>query len=381
MAAPTGHAKLSPSSAHRWLTCPASVKEAAQTVSSDTKESKAGTATHEVMSLWLTNGNPPEVGTSTSNGLKVTQEMIDIAGAAVGWVRQYVEGKQHTLFSEERIQIGAGFFGLDPEACWGTADILILAGDELVIGDLKAGYVAVQAEENPQLMLYAIGACEELGWMFDRIRLVIIQPANGGVKEWVLTKDELLARAEVMKPKVAEALSEAPAYHPSEEGCRYCPAAGVCKELQKEALALARQEFDTVDALVAHITPQELAEILTKADLIEAALKAAREHALRLLQVGAEVPGWKVVEARTNRKWKEGVEEKVMAGLRAKGLNEEEFAPRKLVSFTVVEKLAGKEWVEQYVEKPKGAATLAPVTDKRPALPVMTAIDTGNLLD
>ena len=379
------HAKLSPSAAHRWLACPASVKESEGVVSSDTEASRKGTAAHEVMKLWFDNGAPPSVGRPLANGLHVTQEMLDLTLDAVDWTIRYLDtAGKHTLMTEERVNIGP-VFDLDGDECFGTADILALTRTEMLVADLKTGYTEVQAEENPQLLLYAAGAGQELGWLFDTVRMVIIQPANGGVKEWVLSKADLLARIDRMKPRVKAALSEDAPYNPGEEQCRYCPAAGVCKALQAQSLAIARSEFSSVDALVNHLSVEELSEILAKADMIEAAVKAAREHALRLLQVGQPVPGWKMVEGRKNRVWKEDTEGVVAATLTVLGYDPDQFAPRKLLSPAQVEKmLKNKDAVAGFIEKPAGNPVLAPESDKRPALAaqVMDAIpDTGNLLE
>lgn len=372
-----GHAPLAPSAAHRWLVCPASVKESAQAVSSDTAASRDGTATHEVMALWLSEGAPPPVGKVCSNGLLVSPEMIEVARVAVDYVVGYVQGRQHTLMSEEPVKIGS-FFSLPEGTCEGTCDVLAIVGSELLVADLKAGWQEVQAEENPQLLLYAIGAMEEMGWMWERVRLAIIQPRNGGVKEWILTKEELLARAEAMRPAVAAAVSEAPAYVPTEEGCRYCPAAGVCRALQAESLAIAKMEFDATS--VTHLTPEELATLLAKADVIETAMKAVREHAMRLLQIGHEVPGWKLVEGRRNRVWKD--EAAAVQTLTMLGYSADDIAPRKILSPAQTEKLLkDKKVMASLVETPSGKATLAPADDKRPALTPMGSIDTGNLLD
>lgn len=373
------HAKLSPSAAHRWLTCPASVKEAANAVSPDTEASKDGTATHEVMQVWLTTGSPPAVGAVASNGVLFTQAMIDCARVAVDFVVGYVKGRQHTLLAEEKVQIGS-FFDLEPDTCYGTADIVAFTGPELMVADLKSGWQEVTPEENPQLLLYATGVMEEMGWMFEQIRLVIIQPRNGGVKEWTLTKRELLDRAEAMKPRVALTVVENPPYVPTEDGCRYCPAAGVCKALQGEALALAQREFSSVDALIDHISADDLATILLKADLIEAAVKAAREHAIKLLSLGQPVPGYKLVEGRKNRVWRD--EARAISAFRMLGYNEEEFAPRKMLSPAQAEKLLkDRKVMGDLVETPAGKATLALLEDKRPALAPMGSIDIGNLLD
>lgn len=379
------HAKLSPSAAHRWLVCPASVKEAANTVSSDSQASREGTATHEVMQRWLETDVAPKVGDALSNGLVVTEKMLDIAAKAVEWVAHYLSGKRrHSMMCEEKVEIGP-FFGLDAGIYYGTTDVLILADNELVVLDLKAGYVSVQAEENVQLLSYAVGASEEMGWMFDTVRMVIVQPQDGEPKEWVLSKADLIARCERLKPKVHLALSEDAPYVPTEEGCRYCPAAGVCKALQEQSLALAQREFSDVDSFVNHLTPEELSLILAKADLIEASVKAAREHALKLLQTGQPVPGWKMVAGRKNRIWKEGAEGFVTSTLEVLGYSPDQIAPRKLLSPAQVEKLLkNKEAVAGFITTPEGAPVLAPESDKRPALAaqVFDSIpDTGKLLE
>jgi hypothetical protein len=370
------HAKLSPSAAKRWLTCPASVEASARSVSPDTEDSKRGTAGHWVHEVWLTTGAPPPVGAVAPNGIVVDDEMVEYVGQSIGWIKRYLdEHKGCVVMCEEKIQIG-DYFGLEKSWCYGTADTVILAAKELVVHDLKMGYVDVQAEKNPQLMLYALGLCGELGWLWPEIRLVILQPKNGGPKEWTLSMQELAAWAEEQRPKVVAAtLPDAP-FVPSEEGCRYCPNAGVCKALQQNAIEIARREFDTPAGLIENISPDDLGLLLQKADLIDAALKAAREHGRKLLQCGVDVPGFKLVEARTKRRWRSGVEAEV------EKLIGEAAWDKSLISFTQAEKIAGKEKIAPFIETPRGDVVLAPMSDKRPAIgPQFEAVEMGGLLE
>jgi len=377
------HAPLSPSAAHRWLVCPASVKESKSTVSVDSDASKEGTATHEVGYIWLTTGHPPAVGTQTSNGLTVTEEMVETAEWFVRYVLHIADEDgcpeaPSVVMAEEKVAIG-GFFGLDPSICFGTADAAVLGTDTLTIVDLKAGYKDVVAEQNPQTALYGLGFMEEMGWMYQRVRLAIVQPRNGGVKEWVLTKAELLAWGDKHRQAVAEAAAEVERYQPTEEGCRYCPAAGVCKAAQAEALALARREFDDPEAVVTRLSPEELSLLLSKVDLIDAVLKAAKEHALRLISVGHPIPGWKAVAGRKNRVWKD--EGTIGSTLGLLGFDLDDVAPRKLISPAKAEALVGKKLLGDYITAPPGNPMLAPESDKRPALVHFDALDVGNLLD
>jgi RecB family exonuclease len=372
MPGPSGHARLSPSAGSRWTVCPGSVEACAGIESPDTEHSMKGTAGHHAHAEWLLHGSPPEVGTKAPNGIVLTQEIVDAAGMGVGWIRQYVEGKVHHLLVETEVEIGA-FFGLPAGVCWGTADAVILMADgELVIYDLKLGYLPVDPEENVQLMLYAAGIIRELGVLFDRVRFVIAQPANGGIKEWEVSLADLLARLEEMKPKVVAAtLPDAP-FKAEPKACKWCPIFGTCAEAQREALALARQQFTSPASMVEHISVDDLALLLKKSEMVEEAIKAARGKALSLLAAGIDVPGYKRVEANTKRRWKKGVEAEVEKLIGDKAYE------KKLVSFTVVEKLAGEAAVENLVEKPKGEAVLAPLSAKGAALPPdFQALDGG----
>lgn len=374
MAGPSGHAKLSPSAAHRWLTCPASVAACAGIESPDTEHSLAGTAGHWAFAEWLTKGTPPAVGTKAENGIVITQEMLDHVGMAVGWVRQYLAGKQATMLVEEQVEIGA-YFGLPEGLFWGTTDLFAMCVDgELLVFDLKLGYVEVEAEENEQLLSYAAGFIDLIGALFDRARFVIAQPKNGGVKEWAISLEDLERQLAEMKPKVLRVLEPDAPFCPEPTACKWCPIAGTCAAAQRESLALARRTFDETPAqIVEHISLEDLGLLLAKADLVEQAIAAARAKALALLTAGVDVPGYKRVRASTKRRWKSGVEAQVEALVGAERAYE-----KKLVSFTVVEKLVGKDKVEELVEKPEGEPVLAPASDKRPALgPALPALDEG----
>lgn len=365
------HAKLSPSAAKRWKECPASVREAESAVQSDTEHSLRGTACHWAYAEWLTSGDAPALGARAPNGVEVDQELLEIAGSAVGWVRAYMkEAGKVSLLVEERVQIGA-YYGLAPDLMWGTADTIVLAQRELVVLDLKAGYRDVQAEGNWQLVCYAVGVCEELGWMWETIRLVIVQPRQGEPKEWVVTRQELQQHAEELREPAANALSPSPRYKVNDE-CRYCPAAARCAALHEESVALARREFEDPAELVRRITVEQMVEILAKRDVIRGVLAAVEEHALKLVLLGQPLPGWKAVEGRKNRVWRPGTEEQVAA------LLGERAYVRKLVTPAQAEKLAD---VGQYVEKPRGEPKLVPESDKRTALPPQfEPLDVADLL-
>jgi hypothetical protein len=279
---------------------------------------------------------------------------------------------------EERVQIGSPYFGLPEELLWGTCDTRIMAPEELVVVDLKTGWIDVQAEENEQLALYAVGLAEELGWLWDRYRLVILQPKQGEPKEWEVSREELQKFAEGFREPIANALSDAPRYTPTEEGCRFCPAAARCQRLHEEAIVLAKREFEEPAELVKHITVEQMVQLLDKADLIRGVLAAVEEHALQLLQLGQDVPGYKAVEGKKNRIWKPGADTALAEKLGPNAYKQTLITPAQAEKLL---KGADKKVVEAYSEKPRGEPRLAPITDKRPALaPHFEAVDMGDVL-
>jgi hypothetical protein len=372
------HAKFSPSAAKRWKTCPASVRESESIASPDTESSLKGTACHWAMAEWLTNGEPPPVGTKAPNGIDLTQELLEMAGEAVGWVRGYVAraGGPCTVLVEERVQIGATYYGLPPELLFGTADVIILGPQELVVLDLKSGWRNVEAEENPQLTLYSVGVCCEIGWLWPVVRFVIIQPKQGGPKEWLITMEELREKADEFREPIANALSDSPRYVPTDCTENFCPAVATCTELHKQAIVLAQREFAEPAEMVKRITVEQMVHLLDNADLIRGVLSAVEVHALNLIQLGTPVPGYKVVEGKKNRIWKPGNEEEIVALVG----KDRAYTPPKLISPAQAEKLV--KGLDPFIEKPKGEPRLAKESDKRPALgPHFDAVEVGDPLD
>lgn len=403
---PNGHAKLAPSSAYRWLFCHGSIALSAESVGpegSSTVYADEGTAGHEVFARVLNGedlasflgkriaveGNP--------EGVEITQELLDHVADAIEWVKEYREKHpKAAIFSEHAYEIGAGF-ELPIGLMWGTADLSALSVDELCIADLKLGFVDVAVEENTQAILYALGALDAVGWIFDRVRLAILQPRSGGMKEHVYTAAEMQAFRDKFRPDVLAVAEGDRSLRSSEEACRFCPAAGVCPELRKETLALAKREFSSLVTL----SGDEIADLLFKGEMIENAMKSVRSHAIRLLELDPDaIPGWKRVLGEKKRKWKD--EEEAQKRFE-KDLDLDVIAPRKLVSPLQVEKALAEKFVEEsgrktvrgikkeckekadkviekYAHKPEGDPTLVRAVDARPALgPVFTEAEVASI--
>lgn len=326
-----------------------------------------------------------EEGPARVASVLVRQEMIDWVTEAADWIVRYLfnaheGGLTPHLRSETVVHVGR-YFGC-PDDLWGTADVLIDAGTELVVADLKAGYGEVQVEENEQLILYAIGALNEYGWIHEQVRLVILQPRCGDPKEKVYTVAEIRDRAKRFAPKIRAALQPGGALVPSDEGCKWCPAAGLCPAVQAEALARAQSEFS--DESVRLLSQEKLLVLLDNAERIRKALDAAESHALVLIQKGVKLPGWKSVAANKRVTWKPEEEGAAQVVLETEhGLDLDEVAPRKLstppqVAERLATKLEGKtkkdrleaarKLVAAWTYKPAGEPSLARDDDDRPAL-------------
>ncbi len=356
---PNAHAVLSPSAAPRWMTCPGSVALCAACPDSGSSFAAEGTAAHEVSSLLL-EGKP--VPSKTTDGYTVTDEMMDLVRDPVQWVLDYKARVGATILSEREIQIGLPAFGLDPHILWGTADVVGISKTELLIADFKFGYVEVEVEKNPQLLLYAIGMMYNLGWTPDQVRLAILQPRSAQpVKEVVYTAAEIADFEADFRPKVEQALAGG-ALVPS-KACRWCKAAATCPALHNEQIALAQREF--ADPLTMPI--EDIVKVLDKEEMILAFLKACRQHVTRLLELGQPVPGYKLVRGRKHRTWKdEGAA--IEAFKKSRKVNIDQYAPRRLVTPAKAEKLLGKEFVAAYAHTPEGEKILVPESDPRPAL-------------
>jgi Protein of unknown function (DUF2800) len=400
------HAQLSPSSAVRWMACPGSValcKDLPDTSSSFADE---GTDAHEVAALCLSLGTDAAgyVGTIREKGTIVGVEMALAVQDYVNYVRDVVKSTGGQLLVEQRLPISQITGEADAH---GTADVVILAGDELIVADLKFGRgVPVEADSNPQLQIYALAALQEFGLVsdFTTVRMVIHQPRLGAVSEWTQTVEELEAfgvevgrAAErtvglaIGRTHLRAMYSPAGEYNPTEKGCKFCKAKATCPALARLVQDTVGSDFDdlttfdraaTVRALGdQETTPADpLAAAMAAADLIEGWLKAVRAEVETRLLAGVPVPGWKVVQGKKgNRAWTDKAQAEAL--LRSMRVPHDQMYDYAVISPTSAEKLAKAEaigprqWpkVQALITQGEGRPSVAPESDKRPAL-VMSAV-------
>ena len=243
------------------------------------------------------------------------------------------------------------------------------AEDTMHVIDFKYGKgVEVSAEQNAQMMIYALGALEWAGLMYniEKIVMTIIQPRLGGISSSELTVGELTGWAEaVLRPRAAAAYSGDGWFQPGEETCRFCKASGSCKAQAEYFLGL----FDE-NPNVEILTLADKGKLLQKAEGLKIWLAALEENVYEGLMSGKEIEGWKLVAGRSTRKYTD--EEEIYARLKAKRYKARDLFDKKLIGITKMEKLLGKqkmaELIGDLIEKPEGKPALAPASDKRPAI-------------
>lgn len=370
------HAKLSASGAVRWMQCPASVRMEEGYVDQSSSYAREGTAAHELADRCLREDRHARTFVGTDIDVEGVTYSVDVEMA--DYVQQYLDYVRLLpgfRFPEQRVD----FSQWVPDG-FGTSDSIVIADGVISIVDLKYGKgVAVSAENNPQLMLYALGALAAYDFLYDlhTVRMVIVQPRLDYVSEWEISVTDLLAFGERAREAAAVALSGMGGFAPDDKACRFCKARGECKAQAAQHLQTLKGEFVSFeDALAAplidtdRLDARELAALLAQVDAITAWASTIEASAQAILEAGGELPGYKLVEGRSNRQWADDIEAE--AALRAAKVKVADMMTTKLKTPAQMEKVLGKEHpvLLAHVIKPKGKPTIAPVSDKRPALDI-----------
>ena len=364
------HSKIGASSTKRWMTCPGSVR-LVESVPKAPSSSYAdeGTAAHTLAEMCLkspSNRDPKDfIGQAVSDkGIVVTEEMAE----AVTVYTDYIRGLGLPVTIECRFDLGEIYPGM-----FGTADAVAFDSETqtLHVVDYKHGAgVAVEVENNTQLLYYAVGSAHEnTQHPFVSVRLTVVQPrcphSDGPVRSWdVDGVDLLLWTADLVDAAKRSEDPDAPLI--SGEHCRWCPAAGVCPQLRADALAAAETDFAGDVAY----NPAELAEALDQLPRVEAWVKAVREFSYSEAERGFCPPGYKLVLKRATRKWVD--EQEAAKYLNTCGFADDAiYSPPKLKSPAQLEKAVGKQELETcgLVTAESSGYTLVPNTDRRQEVP------------
>ncbi|RKI71793.1 DUF2800 domain-containing protein [bacterium 1xD42-67] len=363
---PNSHAILSASSSHRWMNCTPSARLEREFADRETEAAAEGTAAHALCEHKLRRALKMRSRKPASK--YDCDEMDAYTDGYVEFVlEQLAQAKLECADPLVLIEHRLDFSCWVPEG-FGTGDCLIVADKLLHIIDFKYGQgVLVEAEENPQMMLYALGALRLFDSLYDisEVSMSIYQPRRENVSTWTISVDELNAWAEnVLKPKAELAHKGEGDYLPG-PWCQFCKAAVKCRARAEEKLQLARFEFAPPPLL----SDEEIEDILAKLDDLTKWANEIQAYAQdAAINHGKVWQGFKLVATRTNRRYTD--EEAVIQAAKDAGYTD--IFKKSLIPITEMEKLMSKKEFNRIlgslVEKPQGRPTLVSVTDKRPAL-------------
>lgn len=372
------HALLSASGAYRWLKCPPSVLLSEQFPDEESEAAREGTLAHELCELKLRN----YFFTSDYSKRKMNKDIKKLQEKEL-WQNEMLEHSDTYL---EYVKSAALSFDNQPYAAvekrvdfskyvpdgFGTADCILLSNDTVWVIDFKYGKSPdgrVSASENPQMMLYALGAYEtyKLLYPIKKIKLSIVQPRlPDGISEWECTLEHLLEFGEYAKERAMLAIDGKGEFNPDHHTCKYCKAKAKCRARAEKNVELA---FFT-DKKPPLITNDEVGDYLLKGGDISKWMKDLISYALQECLAGRKIKGWKAVEGKSSRTWTD--EEQAFQTLIDNGIPEAILYKNIPLSLSQIEKEIGKEQFEKYavqfVVKSPGKPTLVQEQDKREAI-------------
>lgn len=407
------HSKLAPSASHRWMTCPGSVELCLTVPKKESPYADEGTAAHSLAEKCLRENKKAASFVNTdiwvdkevdengkvgkfSKKFTIGYDMADAVQVYLDYIEELKKNKSVIQYIEQKFsltQLHKDIFG--------SSDCVLYfpALKTVHVIDYKHGAgVSVEVERNPQLMIYALGAIWAI-WetqtektkkvlkptdFIDKVVLSVVQPrikTEEPIKTWEVSTKELDAWSkEVLVPRALAVDIESDVLAVGDH-CRFCNAMAICPEQQKDAYAVAKVEFKKDEVVLPNInllTPNEISKVLSASTRIAKWAESVCVYAQEQMALGIKVPGWKLVEKRTNRKWIKGAENELV-----ETFGEESVYEKKLLGITEIEKLAktvGLD-IDHLLEKPKGAITIAPESDKRKAVAADFAIEQEITID
>nr|DAL21143.1 MAG TPA_asm: Protein of unknown function (DUF2800) [Caudoviricetes sp.] len=369
----SSHALLSPSASHRWLHCTAAprLEEGIKDEGSD--YAAEGTLAHAYCAMKLkeflglpTDGEKEEIAALQEKyGTGEMSEYTDTYATIV--LEKFNAARAVTPDAQLLVETRLDFSDYMPEA-FGTADAIIIADGTMEIIDFKYGKgVKVSAVENPQMMIYALGAYARFAFEYriDNLRATIVQPRIDNLSEYEITVEELTSWASNVLTPAAEKAYKGEGPQTPGSWCQFCKVKNQCRALADKCKAAV-----AVDPKL--ITLEELAkDVLPMVPIVKTWISGVEEFALAQALSGVQLPGWKIVEGRSIRKITDT--DSVADALTKSGYTQSDiYKPIEMRTITELEKLVGKKQFAalcgEWVNKPQGKPTLAPESDKRKAI-------------
>lgn len=386
----TTHALLSPSGAHRWMQCSASVPLNQREPDTSSIYANEGIAAHELAATVL--HNKAKTADFLGKIFTVDSDEFVVDSDMANYVQQYIDYVQNSkgiiLGIEETIDISNI---TNEKNAKGTADAVICNEDELIIVDLKFGKGRqVYAEGNQQLQIYALGILEKYSLIFNfkNVRMAIVQPRLNHIDEWICSVEQLNEFKQDVQ-NAAKKCQEAVIYFkkhsglpskyfaPSESACVFCKAKPTCQALAEFVTSTVADTFINLDQpvrpqlqekLLQELDNDVLGNLMSSIDLIEDWCRSIRAKVEKELLFGKSVTGFKLVEGRKgNRTWQD--EKKIIDLVKQFGIEDSKVFKSSLITPAAMEKIVDKEqWIflQELVTQNAGKPSVAPQTDKRP---------------
>lgn len=390
----TGHSIFGPSSAHRWMRCPASLIQGYLAGDRPTIFAAEGSVAHWLAEDWLVNGDPyrhlGKVIEKDGFEITITEEMISYVEEYVCWVS--------TAHGRHYVEVQVDLSDYTPVPSFGTSDHIHCEWQKLKVKDLKYGKVWVDAEENEQGLAYALGAFERLDWLYDfqEIEIGICQPRRDNFSTWTISRAELLEFGERYRAAAHAAWDVDAPYKPDPIACEYCPARHHCPALASAMKSIAQASFDDLDEPISQETAvdvvnqeiisgpalpdfrelplEQLARIYEWRPLVEKWFREAYDYLLQKAEAGHEIPGHKLTKGRLgNRKWVDEASARrflKLQGIASLDLYEQKFispsAASSLLRISHGGTIKGNDArLLPFVTQPPGKPTLVPSSDPR----------------
>ncbi|QNO11904.1 putative nuclease [Escherichia phage vB_EcoS_fTaEco01] len=393
------HALLSPSGAKKWLTCPASLACEKDIPNTSGKAAVTGTACHTIAEVHLNQyikgtalplerevgayvldegkGQIKALISPMKGAVLITADMIEQVRKYTDYCKAIIDVATYAKL-EMRVNLTEvlhpGYEGVET---FGTADLVAVQElantDEhmLIIGDLKTGRHRVEAKENKQLMLYALGVYRRLKRRYNitTVRLVIFQPYAGGASEWDISVEGLELFAKFAQKRALLALDayfrgkknlKASDFKPSVDGCQWCRFSEQCAARTKTVNSVLAEELE--DDFVLELTTEQLVVEYEKLPLLRQHIDKVEKAMTAALHSGKKVPGYKLVEGKMgNRAWKDADAIEVSHGDILK--KEVLMSPTEAAKVLSADEMAA---LEPFITRKPGAPCVATADDKRP---------------
>lgn len=393
------HALLSPSGAKKWLACSASLACEKDIPNTSGKAAVLGTAMHTIAEMHLNQyikgtalplerevgayvldegkGQIKALISPMKGAVLITADMIEQVRKYTDYCKAIIDVATYAKL-EMRVNLTEvlhpGYEGVET---FGTADIVAVQElantDEhmLIIGDLKTGRHRVEAKENKQLMLYALGVYRRLKRRYNItvVRLVIFQPYAGGASEWDISVEGLELFAKFAQKRALLALDayfrgkknlKASDFRPSVDGCQWCRFSEQCAARTKTVNSVLAEELE--DDFALELTPEQLVVEYEKLPLLRQHIDKVEKAMSATLHSGKKVPGYKLVEGRPgNRAWKDADAIEVSHGDILK--KEVLMSPTEAAKVLSADEMAA---LEPFITRKPGAPCVATADDKRP---------------